>query len=216
VIARGVYYRPLKIITANHVSAKNNYGVYSFKTLAQCINTFEHKLTKSYPTYFRGYWEIPVLVKIAFWGKVVEHEYGYRSEFAYPQLFFITDFNEPYIQRLSNKWKIESNRHPYIEKLFVPIRMKIKEENRQKEEFKNKFTKICEFLKEEFKKFDDVKLSITPNELSIKRGSIKRGAEYLFHLDDYSSEEQFLSRIWNCMEDYYKQTFIDSWKTLWQ
>ena len=69
-------------------------GIYAVKNLNNVV------------VEYRDTWsDFPIIFgKVALWGKIIEHEKGYRAEFAYPQVFY----EHQYSQNLANAWGIET------------------------------------------------------------------------------------------------------------
>jgi hypothetical protein len=53
-------------------------GIHAFRTKDALLATFEHDSHLVFGT-------------VALWGRVIEHEHGYRAEFAYPQRLYVAD-----------------------------------------------------------------------------------------------------------------------------
>jgi hypothetical protein len=73
-------------------------GFYAYKS--------EEALAAS--TYVRMGHEPTVRGRVALWGRVVDHDLGYRAQFAYPQLFYLNgDALDDVIRRLAEWYAVE-------------------------------------------------------------------------------------------------------------
>ena len=69
-------------------------GIYGAKSLDELVN--EYKLSIGDHT---------ILGKVALWGKIIEHERGYRAEFAYPLGFYEQPKQD--LKNFANAWGVE-------------------------------------------------------------------------------------------------------------
>jgi len=73
-------------------------GIHSWKTKEQAFDYFILWFT----AYFNDSWCFGELYS---WGKIIEHEFGYRSEFAYPKKLYAE--NQELAQKLQNFYGCE-------------------------------------------------------------------------------------------------------------
>lgn len=78
-------------------SIHNSYGVHAFKSLNQAMQ------------YFDGHFMVAAFGKVKLWGRVIEHEYGYRAEWAQivPPLYVSQEVEidiDVELKRLSMSW----------------------------------------------------------------------------------------------------------------
>lgn len=59
-------------------------GFYAFKTLADLMEWLEHREPRI------------VIGEVYLWGKVVDCQYGYRAQYAYPKCFYSDSFEDDY------------------------------------------------------------------------------------------------------------------------
>lgn len=69
---------PGQIVKRNHFE----HGIYSFKTMQESLEYMRWAYPKIWPFCFG---------EIYSWGKIIEHERGYHSEFAYPKKIYVLD-----------------------------------------------------------------------------------------------------------------------------
>ncbi len=73
-------------------------GIYSVKTEQELSNYFSIGLMKTGP---------PVVGRLKIWGKIVEHDAGYRSQFAYPaQLHVLAEEWKPFAPIISDAYGV--------------------------------------------------------------------------------------------------------------
>jgi len=72
-------------------------GIYAFKDLKTLLSKDNYPYKSHY-----------LIGRVALWGKVIEHENGYRAQYAYPQLFFKC----PEAKRFANAWGVEIDSMP--------------------------------------------------------------------------------------------------------
>lgn len=90
---------PHNISCGNSPQERCHCGIYGMRTLED---------VKLVIKGMSLYGHLLVLGKVALWGKVIEHEKGYRAEFAYPQIFYYNDSDKEKIQELSRLWGIDA------------------------------------------------------------------------------------------------------------
>lgn len=112
-LSNSFYWLPGKPLTAKcdccgspcKPSMGNSQGFYAFESLAVLIRQQTHV---AYGRHFLGQnttHHLPIVGQCYMWGTVVECEFGYRAEHAYPKALLVGD--ESVRERLKEKWNIE-------------------------------------------------------------------------------------------------------------
>lgn len=97
----GHQYEPRKRIEAHCIPQTDDYmGIHGFKTVKDIVENYGSDIL-----------ETAVLGRVALWGVVQCHKHGYRSQYAYPQLFFNIDGLRNN-DKLANQWGIETSPLP--------------------------------------------------------------------------------------------------------
>lgn len=78
-------------------------GFYSFKTVKHMV---EQEFRRGFNRY--SYQTDYIVGQVYIWGTVIECEYGYRSEFAYPKALLIS--HDGHLERLRDVWNIPVSR----------------------------------------------------------------------------------------------------------
>jgi len=82
-------------------------GYHAYKSMEGLINHLDDAIVN------RGCFRPMILGTVSLWGHVIEHDTGYRAEFAYPQKFFVlnsfkeANYNEQKIRDLANTYGVE-------------------------------------------------------------------------------------------------------------
>lgn len=84
-------------------SMTNMQGFYAFKSLRDLIRQRAH-------VYHRGYHQsashhMPIVGQVYLWGTIVDCEFGYRAEKAYPKSLLVC--SEEVKEHLQSKWRVE-------------------------------------------------------------------------------------------------------------
>ena len=81
-------------------------GLYAFRTLSALLREFRVGYGVIRPGDIPAH-VLSVAGRVALWGRIVEYEYGWRAEFAYPQVLYAVDLPDDVRALLSRSYGIE-------------------------------------------------------------------------------------------------------------
>ena len=109
--ASGRVWAPGEIMSADEGHIKDGLGVYSFKNMSRCVQEF----WDTHPCSSEGLGYAVAFGTVLIWGEIVEHELGYRSQYAKMQSIEIVKGVGPrlwypgYTADLRKLYKVDGN-----------------------------------------------------------------------------------------------------------
>lgn len=97
---RSFSWAPLKVSQADLISASfKNCGIHGFKKKEDCLRLYHatNKFIVSTDCFCYG--------QVSLWGRVIEHERGYRAQYAYPYEIFVP--SSTMAKHLTNKYAVD-------------------------------------------------------------------------------------------------------------
>lgn|SRR5262245_1177049 len=122
-LANNYYWMPGKTLAARCDSCgspakpafNNHVGMYAFKNLLELVKQDGGGFTSSR-------WSVhgsPIVGQVYLWGTILDCEFGYRAQFAYPKALLIQHITDEHLQMLRKLWRIpvdKGNIHEIFDK----------------------------------------------------------------------------------------------------